>query len=201
MATNIFLGYPPENIKNWIIENTQNLTKHSIVKYNDGSSTIYNWSGGLTLSNINEIDNKSNIIEIIIGNDITSINGEIFVDLLYDYDINLTISCINNNISLKDYAFVSYDYGNIQQLKGNLIKLNISDNVIIDGTPFYALYPNIEFTNQSCSTIINWINSGAFGNNSPCGLLTIKCKDGIIKAYCQDEGLDDDGWKYTTETI
>ena len=44
--TQIFLGYPPEHIKNWIIEHSKPVTSPKTkITFADGTSQEYDWSG------------------------------------------------------------------------------------------------------------------------------------------------------------
>ena len=44
--TQIFLGYPPEHIKNWIIEHSKPVVSPKTkITFADGTSQEYDWSG------------------------------------------------------------------------------------------------------------------------------------------------------------
>ena len=44
--TQIFLGYPPEHIKNWIIEHSKPAgNPKTKITFTDGNSQEYDWSG------------------------------------------------------------------------------------------------------------------------------------------------------------
>ena len=47
--TQIFLGYPPEHIKNWIIEHSKPAgNPKTKITFTDGSIEEYDWSGEIT---------------------------------------------------------------------------------------------------------------------------------------------------------
>lgn len=44
MATEVYLGYPPSNVRAWI----ENKYKTTIITFNNGDKKEYDWSGEVT---------------------------------------------------------------------------------------------------------------------------------------------------------
>ena len=120
MAGGVFLGFPPPDIKQWIVDQTYG-NPRTVVKYLDGTVSSFDIVGTLsgtgneargydlsmsenwvmTVYPTNQISNVISAVEIKVGTDVTSIVNEAFT-----YCVNLTsITIPSSVVSLSGYVF------------------------------------------------------------------------------------------------
>lgn len=215
MATNIYLGNPPENIKKWIIDNyVEPWPEKTSVVYNDGTTWEGLIEGRIT---IESIPNISNIKEITFGNKQITIDYGTFSD--NQYLKSVTIYSTN-------FRIFSYVFQNCQELNSINIFDDINSTGYIESYAFnncfalssVTLPNNIELVehafincpgitsmpNSTTSQVKQWFNNGVFGDGTDfVGVgganLTITCKDGIVHAVgiWNEEERYSEGWDIT----
>ena len=164
MATEIYLGNPPENIKKWIkADYNKKLTK---VVYTDGT----NWEGIIKNKDfrLESIPNYNNIAVISVGNNIVELQ-----DFALD---NEETDSVITKIALPESIFaINYNgLGNNVQLTSLNIPDSVEDIYGIPSTP----YPNLSYdttTIPGVKMIDGWI-FGYDEENPPTTLNLSKCK-------------------------
>lgn len=104
MSTNIFLGYPPENIKQFIIDNYGEVEQaESIAYYKNGQTRTESITNFNNMSFISDgILNRHDIIKIELGSSVTSIGMNACSNISGDLIIPKTV------LEIDLYAFMDY---------------------------------------------------------------------------------------------
>ena len=108
MGIEVFLGEPPQHIKDWIINNSKPAASPKTkITFADGTSQEYDWSGKInykTMTGAGLAENNAWIKQpqtVEIGTNVTSIGNYVFEDCK-----SLTSVTIPDSVtSIGDYAF------------------------------------------------------------------------------------------------
>lgn len=108
MSVEIYLGNPPANITQWIIDHSQPVGHpETRVKYSNGSTATYNIVGELATDSCGDscleifIENVHDAVEIDIGNTVTSIGEYAFVGCIGLTSVTIPSSVTN----IRNWAF------------------------------------------------------------------------------------------------
>ena len=169
--TQIFLGYPPEHIKNWIIKHSKPVANPKTkITFKDGTSQEYDWSGEITQQTMidagifdeNEYKWAKEPETVEIGTNVTSIGSSAFFGCS-----GLTSATILEGMtSIGEYAFGGCS---------GLTSLTISESVTSIGSSAFDGCSGL--TSVTIPSGVTSIGDWAFGDCSDMTSIVVEGKD------------------------
>ena len=174
--TQIFLGYPPEHIKNWIIEHSKPVgNPKTKITFNNGNVEEYDWSGEINQQTMIDAGLFSSVEQywqkdpytVEIGTKVTSINNYAFYSCgLKNVTIPVSVTSIGNG------AFIGC---------GRLTSVTIPDSVMSIGDSAFSGCSGL-----TSVTIPSSVTSIVYDAFSSCSGLTSVIVEGRTTAQARE---------------